>query len=102
MVKLIAGHSVTSTVLFKNSTLSNSYRRSFSKFLTKIILSGIPFCVLRCWYFLKRSNISLIKNKNVVKISEPTTLEYALEIPPALVRAKKSVGGRGGVGVFKE
>ena len=40
----------------------------------------------------------MIKNKNVVKISEPTTLEYALEIPPALVRAKKSVGGRGGGG----
>ena len=53
--------SVTSTALFKNSTILNSHNRSFSKFLTKILLSGIPCCALRCWIFLKRSNISLIK-----------------------------------------
>ena len=39
----------------------------------------------------------MIKNKNVVKIPGPTTLEYALEVPPALVKSQKigrwEVGG---------
>ena len=39
---------VTSKALLENFTTLNSHYRSFSKFLTKISLSGIPCCALRC------------------------------------------------------
>ena len=87
--------SVTSTALFKNSTISNHINWSFSKFLTKIILSGIPFCALRCWIFFKRSNISLIK-KNCRQKSALELSNMLLKYHQLWLRVKKSVGGRWG------
>ena len=87
--------SVTSTALFKNSTILNSHYWSFSKFLTKIILSGIPFCALRCWNFFKRSNISLIKKK-CRQNSELELSNLLLKYHQLWLRVKKSVGGRWG------